>query len=104
LGEIKMENLNLTKEQYEYIEECVEIHRENTFNDVDFGDILFSWFNNDDFSSTSNFHILNDWDEGKDNDPFWDEERDEHSAICFIFDMCVLIKSFHQHNNQSVDK
>jgi hypothetical protein len=88
-----METLNLTKEQYEYIDELIRIHRETTYNEVDFGDILFSWFHNDDFSNISNFYIDNDWDEGSDNDPFWDFERDEHSAICFIFDTCVLIKN-----------
>jgi hypothetical protein len=100
-----METLNLTKEQYGYIEELVEIHRNTTFNDVEVGEILFSWFNNNDFLDMSNFYIYNDWDEGKANDPFWDEERDEHSAICFIFDMCVLIKSFNEHNTrQPIDK
>lgn len=86
-----MKELKLTKELHDYIEDAIEKHNELTHNGVDFGDILFSYFNNDSFEDDAHLLILNDWDEGKSNDPFWNQERDEHSAICFIVDMCIYL-------------
>lgn len=87
-----MEKLFMTKELHDKVEIKIEEHNDLTHNSVDFGDILFTWFNNEDFNSRG-LLVLNDWDEGKNNDPFWDEVRNEHSAVSFIIDMCLLIQS-----------
>ena len=83
--------IKLTKELYEFIENKCEKFEKETWggNDVDVNDVLYSLLYSDD----ETFYILNDWDEGKNNDPFWDEQRNEHSAICFLKDIIVEIKA-----------
>ena len=68
--------MELTKELYRFIESECEKFQEETWggNDVDVNDVLYSYLH----STKESFHILNDWDEGKGNDPFWDEELNEH--------------------------
>lgn len=85
-----MAELKMTKEVFSFIEDECAKFQERTWggNDVDVEDVLYSFL----FSEPDCFHILNDWDEGKNNDPFWDEEKDEHSAIVFLKEMCEKIK------------
>lgn len=80
-----MSSLRLTKEIFEWIDAECEKFREGTRNYYDIypGDVLFSYFH----STPDNFVIFNDWDEGKPNDPFWNEELNEHSAIVFLKQM-----------------
>jgi len=66
-------------------EEC-KLFQEKTTYDVHLYDVIFSYGNPD--------CILNDWDEGKDNDPFWNEELNCHSAYVFIEEMAELIKRY----------
>jgi hypothetical protein len=82
--------LKMTKEVFDFIyDECAKF-KEKTWdgNDVDVQDVLYSFFN----STPDTFHVLNDWDEGKNNDPFWNEEKAEHSAIVFLKEICEKIK------------
>ncbi len=76
----------LTKELYEYIDEECERFKERTtpYHDVDVHDVIYSYL----FSKGDDFHILNDWDEGKANDPYWNDELNEHSVIVFLKRMC----------------
>lgn len=83
-----MEIKPLTKEDYELIEKRVEEFNETTersYYGVDENDVIFSYFK----ATDDVFLILNDWDEGKNNDPHWNEERDMHSVISFIMDVCT---------------
>ena len=85
--------MELTKELYEFIEnECEKFEKETWCgNDVDVNDVLYSYL----YSTKETFCILNDWDEGKNNDPFWNEELNEHSAIVFLKQMCKKIDNYY---------
>lgn len=63
-------------------QECESFEKKTGYN-VDLNEIIFAYGNKG--------YILNDWNEGKDNDPFWNEELNEHSAIVFINEMTALI-------------
>lgn len=85
--------MELTKELYEFIEnECKKFKEETwTGNDVDVNDVLYSYL----YRTKEIFHILNDWDEGKNNDPFWNDEFNEHSAVVFLKKMCEKIDNYY---------
>ena len=76
----------MTKEIFDFIfDECEKFERETwAGNDVDVQDVLYSFFHSDE----QTFRILNDWNEGENNDPFWNKDLNEHSAIVFIKEMC----------------
>jgi hypothetical protein len=79
--------MELTKELYKFIEgECNKFEA-NTNYDVDVNDVLYSFL----YSTDENFYILNDWDEGRNNDPYWNEELNEHSVIVFLKKICKEI-------------
>jgi len=84
-----MKALTLTKELFDFIFNECEKFKENTWsgNDVDVQDVLYSYFN----STPETFCILSDWDEGENNDPFWNHERNEHSVIVFLKDICQTL-------------
>ena len=86
-----MEKLLLTKDLFNWICAECEAFQETTWagNDVDTNDVLYSYFN----STPDQFVILNDWNEGKSNDPFWNDELNEHSAIVFIKQMVDKLKA-----------
>ena len=85
--------VNLTKELFDFIYNECESFKEATTpaNDVDVQDVLYSLL----FSTEGIFCILNDWDEGPENDPFWNKEKNEHSVIVFLKDICERIKVNH---------
>jgi hypothetical protein len=87
-----MEQLILTKKLYEYIETECNKHNEDTCNFVEPHDVLYSLLYSDD----ETFRLLNDWDEGEPNDPFWNKENNMHSAEYFIKQMCKIIKETFQ--------
>lgn len=89
-----MNQMLLTKELFNSISDECEAFQEATWsgNDVDTTDVLYSYFN----STKDSFALLNDWDEGKANDPFWNDELNEHSAIVFIKQMIDKLKE-HEH-------
>lgn len=91
-----MSQLKITKELYLFIQnECNEFVKKTwDANCVDVNDVLYSFL----FSNENEFHILNDWDEGKNNDPFWNEEKNEHSAIVFLKELCEKIKLYNTKN------
>lgn len=80
-----MRQLILTKELFNWMVDECEAFQEATWaaNDVDITDVLYSYFN----STPERFALLNDWDEGKANDPFWNDELNDHSVIVFIKQM-----------------
>tara|TARA_R110000851_G_scaffold275123_1_gene427761 strand:+ start:846 stop:1094 length:249 start_codon:yes stop_codon:yes gene_type:complete len=82
--------MKLTKELYDFIDIECEKFKEKTFNDVDVNDVLYSYL----YSTKEDFYILNDWDEGENNDPFWNKELNEHSAIIFLKQMCKKIDEY----------
>jgi len=88
-----MKTLGLTKDLYKIIKDDCDKFKEETWydNDVDVEDVIYSYI----FSTKDEFHILNDWDEGENNDPWWDKELNEHSAIVFLKKMCVKIDEYH---------
>lgn len=81
----------LNKEVYELIENECDKHNEETYNMVDIGDVIYSFL----YSTDGCFHILNDWGEGRNNDPFWNEELNEHSAIVFLKQICDKLKQYY---------
>ena len=82
--------LVLTKELFDFIYDECEKFREETWagNDVDVQDVLYSFFH----STEDEFHLHTDWDEGEANDPFWNKEKNEHSAIVFLKEMVEKLK------------
>ena len=85
----EMVSLNLTKELFEFLfNSCHEFFNKTQY-DVTVEDVLFSFFRSDE----NHFHVYNDWDEGEGNDPFWNKEDNEHSAISFLKLMCEEIKN-----------
>lgn len=87
-----MNQLVLTAELFNWICDECEAFQEATWagNDVDSNDVLYSFFN----STPNRFALLSDWDEGKANDPFWNDEINEHSAIVFIKQMVDKLKAY----------
>lgn len=69
---------------YEYIElrlKDFNLSTDNYYeNSLQEGDVVYSYFKSD----KDSFEILNDWDEGENNDPFWDKEKDEHCIYVFL--------------------
>jgi hypothetical protein len=79
--------MELTKEAYEFIDSACNDFNESPGYDVDVNAFIYSYLYSDDKC----FRILNDWDEGKGNDPFWNNELNEHSVIVFIKKMYALL-------------
>jgi len=88
---LNIDKMELSKEIYELIESECDKHNEETCNMVDFGDVIYSFL----YSTDECFHILNDWDEGRNNDPFWNDELNEHSAIVFLKQICDKLKKYY---------
>ena len=87
-----MKSLRMTNEMYDFIsEEISHFNKRTNFEyDMDMEEVLFSFLN-----STETVHfILNDWNEGKFNDPYWDEERNQHCCEVFLFDMNTKLNNF----------
>jgi len=84
-----MKTLLLTPQLLQWIcEECKKFQESvSMLHDVDLQDVLYSYLN----SSDESFCIWNDWDEGENNDPYWNKELNEHSAIVFLKDICKRI-------------
>lgn len=77
-----MRELVINKTVFEFIENEIKQFNERTLNtyDMDFEEVLYSYI-----ESTDDIHyVLNDWDEGKSNDPFWDDEKDMHCCYSFL--------------------
>lgn len=83
--------MELNKDVYEFIDAKCEAHNEITYNQVEVGDVIYSFL----YSTEDCFHVLNDWDEGRSNDPFWDDELNEHSAIVFLKKTCEELKQYY---------
>ena len=79
----------LTKERYEYIESRVKAFNESTndWHSVDVNDVLYSLLYNEQANNESRFMVLNDWDEGEPNDPYWDKVNNCHSTSTFLMQM-----------------
>ena len=84
-----MKNIEISKELFEFIYLKCKAFKNKTNYDVSVEDVLFSYLH----STDKVFHVLYDWDEGKNNDPFWNEEKDEHCVIVFLKEMCVELNN-----------
>lgn len=84
----------LNREFYQMIELECEAFKNRTWdaNDVTTEDVLFSFFHQYG-DQEKGIQVLNDWDEGKGNDPFWDDERNMNSCYAFIHDMVDRLNS-----------
>jgi len=69
---------SISKDKYDFIRlECKKFIKETgRLYDVEPNEIIHTYFYPNE--------ILYDWDEGKNNDPFWDEETNTHSVVSFI--------------------
>lgn len=73
----------LTKEQYEHIEDALDVFKITTdyhYHDFGWDDILYTIFN----SNKETLSIKYDWDEGRNNEPIWDDTVDMHYVISFL--------------------
>lgn len=89
--------MELSKDLFDYLFKECQKFEDKTGHDVDVADILYSYLHSykPPINATdSMFFILYDWDEGKGNDPFWNNELNEHSAIVFIKQMCNKIDEY----------
>lgn len=80
-----METILLNNDKLSFLIEKCKKHFEDKSNQIDVSDILYSFFNDG--------CMLNDWDEGENNDPFWDKKNDCHSAVSFINEMVKYLKN-----------
>lgn len=82
----------LTNTKYRLIKDELDLFhfKTNNYYIYDFGweDVLFTLME----SEPDNVYILNDWDEGKNNDPYWDEEKDKHCIYSFLEDIYYKYK------------
>ncbi len=78
--------IELTKELYEFIENKCELFNKATDEhyDVEVDDVLYSYL----YSSENEFYISNDWNEGCNNDEWWDYENNQHSTTKFLKEIC----------------
>jgi hypothetical protein len=77
--------LVLTPIIYDFIQARInEFNKTTQYEyEMDFEEVLFSFLN-----STDDTHfVLNDWDEGESNDPYWNKERNKHCCECFLEDI-----------------
>ena len=79
-------------ELFEIVRSYCKTHNEETHNDIDVSDILYSYlhFEKNGFN-WDDLYVLNDWNEGESNDPFWDKELNMHSAESFILKQCKFL-------------
>jgi hypothetical protein len=84
-----MKRLVLTQKMYDFIQEEINQFNQRTNHeyDMDFEEVLFSFLH-----STDETHfVLNDWDEGKFNDPYWDEDKNQHCCEVFLEQMNIKL-------------
>jgi hypothetical protein len=89
-----MAELLITKDLYKFISNEIKAfnYRTNHDYDMDFEEVLFSFLE----STETTHYVLNDWDEGKNNDPYWDEVKNKHSCYSFLEDMNEKIKTYNK--------
>lgn len=87
-----MAELILTPDKLDFIMNEVKLFNERTNYDMTTDEVLYSFLN----STEQTHRVLNDWDEGKNNDPYWDEEKNMHSCYSFLEDMNKKIKSWQE--------
>lgn len=85
-------NILLTKELYEFIEnEIKEFHKyTNDYYqfDLELEDIFYTLL----YSEDDKIYILNDWNEGRNSEPMWDDIKDKHMVESFLEDIYFKIK------------
>ena len=84
-----MKKLILTESIYDFIDNEIRQFNEKTNHeyDMDFQEVLFSFLH----STDETHYVLNDWDEGKYNDPYWDEDKNQHCCEVFLEEMNLKI-------------
>ena len=84
-----MRELKVNINVWNLITDEVKAFNERThFNyDMTMDEVLFSYL-----ESTEDTVMFYDWDEGKNNDPYWDNEKNMHSCCSFLDEMNKKIK------------
>jgi hypothetical protein len=88
-----MTPLVLTQEMFDFIQkEINEFNQRTNYEyDMDFEEVLFSFLH----STDETHYVLNDWDEGEYNDPYWDNEKNQHCCEVFLEQMNIKLKTFY---------
>lgn len=86
-----MKELLITKPLFDFLEDVEYYYGQNWCMHIHLTDILFTYFNKEEEEYN---YFLNDWDEGKNNDDNWDEERDCCSQYSYIKDMCIFLDKY----------
>jgi hypothetical protein len=88
-----MTPLVLTQEMFDFIQkEINEFNQRTNYEyDMDFEEVLFSFLHSTDETQ----YVLNDWDEGEYNDPYWDNEKNQHCCEVFLEQMNIKLKTFY---------
>jgi hypothetical protein len=84
-----MKKLILTKHIYDFIDNEIRLFNEKTNDEyhMDFQEVLFSFLH----STDETHYVLNDWDEGKDNDTYWNEDKNKHCCEVFLEEINIKI-------------
>jgi hypothetical protein len=95
-----MAELKITTDTFNFVyEECKKFrHETQDCYDVTIEDVFYSYFN----STNNTFHVLRDWDEGENNDPFWNKKKDEHSVYVFLKEMCEKLANLKDDSNKHI--
>lgn len=88
-----MKRLVLTQKMYDFIQEEINKFNQRTNHeyDMDFEEVLFSFL----YSTDETHFVLNDWDEGKSNDPYWDEDKNQHCCEVFLEQMNIKLNTLY---------
>lgn len=83
-----MKSINIDYNRFELI--ATEIHkfkqRTHELYHVTFDDVLYSFIYSDE-----RLAVLTDWNEGENNDPFWDKENNRHCCESFLVQMKEML-------------
>jgi hypothetical protein len=88
-----MTPLVVTQEMYDFIQKEINEFNQRTNYEyhMDFEEVLFSFLH----STDDTHYVLNDWDEGEYNDPYWDKEKNQHCCEVFLEQMNIKLKTFY---------
>jgi hypothetical protein len=79
--------IEFTKEDIDFLLEKIDKQVDQyPMYDITLSDVLYSLFNPN--------HVLNDWDEGKYNDPYWDDVKNQHRAYTMLEEIISSFKEF----------
>jgi hypothetical protein len=87
-----MKDLKITIETWRFIMSELGAFNERTNYEYDMtmDEVLYSYLE----STNETLCAFTDWDEGKGNDPYWDDVKDKHCCCSFLEDMNEKLKSY----------